>query len=363
MRNNCAICKNEIVFLYQKKNTPITFAPTLSDYGNDIYLIQDVYVCNNCGCVQLKDLIDPTILYSTSHNNTFNTPTWKEHHNKFVKFVLDNCTTNSILEIGGSSGVFYNLFKQNSNHIKYTCMDLCDQITDTSIPFIKGNCETYEFRDTETIVMSHVFEHLYNPSDFVENISNCDVKNVFISIPNMEHLLTLGSPSIIFNEHTYYVDIYLINWLFSNYGYKLTQLLEFKKHSLFIKFEKVNVDQKIELVNNKNIAIKMLEIHNMIEERFKLHNIPPNSFIVPAGHLGQLFYTIAKPEHIIGFLDNDLSKQGHRVYGTPYYVFSFDKLKEYNNESVHIFIYGGLYTDELIAQIKLINPNTIIHII
>ena len=46
--------------------------------------------CTSCGCVQLETLIDPDILYQEYHNDTVNTPTWKEHHSLFTSFI---CTS------------------------------------------------------------------------------------------------------------------------------------------------------------------------------------------------------------------------------------------------------------------------------
>jgi hypothetical protein len=180
----------------------------------------------------------------------------------------------------------------------------------------------------------------------------------------MTHLLQSKSPSIVFNEHTYYVDRQSIEWLFSKHGYSLRQFVEFKKHSLFFMFEKSDTIQQDAILQNRpEIAATMLEIQETLANRFKSREIPPNSFFVPAGHMGQLFYTAAKPDQILGFLDNDPSKQGCRVYGTPHYVYSFDTLKEYQNEDVHVFMYGGPYTDELIHQVRSLHSSAVIHIV
>ena len=359
-RDVCAVCNKDIVFLYTKNHTPITFSQTKSDYNTDIYTDQHIYACNNCGCVQLKNLIDPLILYNTAHNSTYNTPTWREHHNMFADFILDNSNKSSILEIGGASGILYNILKDKAPPLDYSCMDLCDPAPEIAPIFTKGNCETFEFNNTETIVMSHIFEHLYNPSIFVKNISNHNVNTIFISIPNMTSLLEAGSPSIINNEHTYYLDKNILTWLFATNGYKLSQFYEFKNHSLFFMFQKSD-ESTYSIDNRKDVAKKMLRINTLLEVRFNSYKIPAHSFFVPAGHLGQLFYTQTKPSQILGFLDNDPLKQGYRVYGTPYDAYSFDKLREYVNDPIHIYVYGGPYTEELVRQIKSLHSTAIIH--
>ena len=37
-----------------------------------------------------------------------------------------------------------------------------------NIEYISGNCETYNYTGINTIIMSHVFEHLYNPKEFIK---------------------------------------------------------------------------------------------------------------------------------------------------------------------------------------------------
>jgi hypothetical protein len=99
----------------------------------------------------------------------------------------------------------------------------------------------------------------------------------------------------------------------------------------------------------------MYDIYSNLLERFKKYNIPPNSFIVPGGHMGQLVYSIAKPESILGYLDNDKSKHNKRQYGTPNYIYPFDILDTYKGQEINVFIYAGPYTDEIIKQLSLYN--------
>lgn len=90
------------------------------------------------------------------------------------------------------------------------------------------------------------------------------------------------------------------------------------------------------------ISETMLYSFNDCKSRFEKIQIYPNSFIVPAGLYRQFMCTICKPDKLLGFLDNDKTKQNHRVYGTNFLVYSFDKLKEINHK-VYIYLYAGPY--------------------
>jgi hypothetical protein len=351
-RKNCVICGNTINFLYKLKNMPICLATTLEDITNDKVMDQYIFNCDNCNCVQIKNLIDPSILYGSAHNLTFNLPLWNEHHTEFIKFVTNKNHITSIMEIGGSSGALYNKIKElNINNIKYSCIDICEANYDTSgIEYITDNCENYEFKNTDCIVMSHIFEHLYEPIKLIENLSKSNIKDIYISIPNMTKLLENKSPSILHYEHTYFIDKLLSEYLFSHKGYELKDFFDFKTHSYFMKFSKTNCP-KMNIVQRKYITNEIYNIYTNIYNRFSKYILEQNSFIVPGGHLGQLFYSINLPTNILGFLDNDTSKQGKRQYGTPFRVYPFSKLNEYT-DSIKVYIYGGPYVDEILLQLK-----------
>lgn len=355
IRNSCVVCEGQLDDLYTLHDSPVTFSPVTTPYETDVRSDISMSFCTSCGCVQLKTLIDQTVLYSESHNETANTPTWKEHHRQFADFVHKH-NVDSITEVGGSSG---SLYQHLNKDIGYVCLDLCDPSPE--IPhFIKANCETYDFSKTVTICMSHVFEHLYAPRRFIENISK-DVQNVIISIPNMNHLLSIKSSSIVFNEHTFFLDKYSVEWMFGQYGYRLKDSQMYKNHSIFMFFQKSNDVVQNVLENRIYIPQQLKDIFQDMHRRFS--SIPrfENAFIAPAGHMGQLVYCTGNLQSISGFLDNDTSKQSKRVYGTPHFVFPFDKIKSIDCPTV--YVYAGVYTDEIIAQIKQINKTASVYII
>jgi hypothetical protein len=353
VRTTCVVCFGVLDHLYTIPKMPITFSPSTQPFETDMYSDTTFLACQQCGCVQLKTLIDPDILYSHAHNGTNESPTWTDHHRQFAKFFLSS-SPRSCIEIGGSSGVLFRLLPSD---IDYACLDICPP-TDSRISFIQGNCESFDFKNTKCVVMSHVFEHLYNPMKFLANLS---VDEVVISIPNMQHLLNIGSSSIVFNEHTYFVDKTNVEWMFSQHGYRCDAVYEYGNHSIFMRFCRDACATPLPLENRQFIQIQMLDIFHKTHTRFLREPIQPGSFIVPGGHMGQLFYTFTKPECLIGFLDNDKNKHGLRVYGTPYVVSSFDTLKEYNG--VNVYLYAGVYTDEIVAQIRTIQPTAKIHIV
>jgi hypothetical protein len=123
-------------------------------------------------------------------------------------------------------------------------------------------------------------------------------------------------------------------------------------------FEKVDVLVNIPIVNRTYIAETMKMIFEEMTLKVSQVKIADGAFIAPAGHMGQLLYSKIKSADLSGFLDNDKAKQGRRVYGTPYYVRSFETLK--GIDSPVVYLCGGVYNDEIRHQI--INLNNSAHI-
>jgi hypothetical protein len=359
-RSTCVIChrSDNFVEIHRLEKYPITPSSNSLELSSDEFNDCSFVSCILCGSVQLKTLIDPFKLYKDSHNSTENTPTWKEHHQLFAEFISESTNIDSILEVGGNSGILYTYLKKEIPN--YTILDICDtNDRPMDITFIEGNCETYDFNGHKTVVLSHTFEHLYNPIKFIDNLSRGKVESVYISIPNMEQLYQSKNISIIHNEHTFFVGDNEIRFLFSKSGYVCKIIKAFKKHSLFYHFIYDASSQPLTLYKNMERANYIKSYLKEFEESVSKIVIDKPSFICPAGHYGQkIFYYLQKySANIIGFIDNDISKQDKRVYGTTGLVYSPNILQKYKDTTINVILYAGPYTEELKNQLNLLHPN------
>lgn len=358
----CVLCKGELKEFFSRKEYPITCAPPDRQQvaDTDIFADQNFSICKVCSCLQLTNLIDPYVLYGNAHNDTFSTPTWLDHHKTFCDFIFSNSLLTSILEVGGSGKLFKLM---NHPEINYTCLDITEpsSIID-GITYITDNCESYNYSGHVNIVMSHVFEHLYNPHLFLEAITKGEITNVFISIPNMKALIDVNTVNVINNEHTFFIDKVSATWLFSQYGYTLVNYLEYKSHSLCMHFYKTDTPiYKTVPLPRPELETSLYNLFLNETSRLSDIIIKPNSFISPAGINGQFIIYSCKPSHIVGFLDNDKTKQDRRIYGSSYPVFSFDELIHHTTAT--IYIWNCQYTSEIIKQIQTYPTKTEIIII
>jgi len=356
-RIHCVICENkELKSIYTLTNYPISPTSTRLEENTDEYKDCVFLSCVKCGCIQLKNLIAPEKLYANLHNSTENTPTWKNHHIEFASFIKSHDTNCVFLEIGGNSGVLYNILK---DYVKdYTIMDLCrSPLLPKEITFIQGNCETYDIINTNSVIMSHTLEHLYNPRLLINNLNKSGVKYVFISIPNMDSLYNTKNMSIIHNEHTFFLGDNEIKYIFAQYGYKCLDSYDFRNHSRFYYFVYDNTSVSIPLIENTASSEGIPMLLKYYENKISDIIIQTPCYICPGGHYGQkIYYYLRKyKDYIKGFLDNDPTKQGQRVYGTSSFVYSPSELLKYNNTPVTIILYAGPYTEELKTQLNSIH--------
>jgi hypothetical protein len=356
-RTHCVLCNSyTLTHLYTLKDYPVT--PSPSEAFEDEFQDSIFVYCLQCGCSQLKILIDPVKLYSNSHNSTANTPTWKEHHKLFAEFITENISHSSILEIGGNAGILYNeIYKE---HITYTILDICDAHTrPPEIPFIKGNCETFDYTGHPCIVLSHTFEHLYHPRNFIDTLRRSNVASVFISIPNMNYMCDTKNISVLNNEHTFFLGSDEILYLFSQFGYICSSMKPFRNHSVFYHF--VSDPSCAPIAIKPNIERALIQCEIVKEYQAICDSIVINTpcFICPAGHYGQkLYYYLRRYSSFIeGFIDNDTSKQGKRLYGTLASVYSPNILQIYKDKHISIILYAGPYTEELKKQLNLLHPS------
>ena len=350
-RNNCVICNDELIFLYKRENFPMKICPTLDNENDDKYYDLQFSYCIDCGTVQLNKLIEPSILYNKNHNNTNSSPLWNKHNNEFYNFIINKIKPYvSIIEIGGSDGTLLKKF-DNKLFKKYTLIDLCD---DVELPKVDNvyyelkNCETDILPDGDIIIMSHVFEHLYNPRLFLENVyNNTTISDIYISIPYMEYLLNNNSYSFLSFEHTYYICKDNFEFLAKSCGWDIVEIVQFQNHSLFFKLKR----NKIRVCKKSNIDYnKIYNYFLNIENRLKNIKISTPSYCFPGGHFGQLLYYYLdanSKKNIINYVDNDITKQNKRIYGTSKFMISMDHIIESNN----FLVLNTPYSEEIIDKI------------
>jgi hypothetical protein len=353
-RELCVICENkEFECINSFSNFPIM--ATSSSGKQDILFDYTLILCNRCKCLQLENLVDAKYLYSPVYMNATFSPSWLDHHKTFCQFIVQNTTETSFLEIGANTGILYKIMLDYRS-IDYTTLDMYkNNELHSNIKFIEGNCEDFDYNGYNTVILSHVFEHLYNPRKFIEKIKNGNVSSVFISIPNFDLLVKEKAIITIHSQHTFFCGLDYIKYVFSLYHYRCETSFTYNGNfkSYMLKFVLDPNMLTLELpFTDKNM---LTDIYVNEINRISNTKLSKNTLICPAGIYGQyLYYFIKDKENVLGFIDNNKNRHGKPLYGTDKLVYSPTEIDYKNN---HILLCECPYKDEILESLSKISSN------
>ncbi|DAB29045.1 MAG TPA: methyltransferase [Sulfurimonas sp. UBA12504] len=368
-RTKCEITgSNDLELLHTLKNFPVYMGTILQDRNKDLVADMCWSISKSSGLVELNKLIPLEILYPENHAGAVG-GTWDSHHDEFAKF-LNQYVPKGIIEIGGAHGILSKKYQKYSE-INWTIVEPNPiPIEGVKAKFIK--CffdDTFTFEeDYDTIVHSHVFEHIYHPDTFIGHLSSfmTDGKNLLFSIPNMQVMLERKYTNCINFEHTIFLTEPYIEYLLAKYGFKIDKKEYFMDdHSIFygvIKdstIESIVLDKKL-YEKNKKLYLDYVDYHEKLVEELNKKIRQTNSPLYLFGAHVFAQYLIAfglGMDNIICLLDNDSNKQGRRLYGTDKQVQSPKILKEVKNPIV--ILKAGVYNNEIKKDIlENINAQT-----
>ena len=327
--------------------------------------------CLRCDCLYIKELIDRNFLYADNHNVDVVGSIWNEHYDKFSSFISDSIPDNSlVLEIGDPSAKTSSKCHEKGYIKNWRIVEPNPSPTVVLHDRTEVvNCwsEEYNFNDydQDALVLSHVFEHLWNPVDFLINASKSSKKGskLFLSIPNLTYALDSNflSPAGLCFEHTFYYDDESLIKMVENSGWKVSLVSKFYNQSFFVEavnekechddFDKkflINGSKVLSVVNETKVLID--RINKTIEKT----DLPVYLF----GGCERTQSLIAfgmKTDKIICVLDNGPAKIGTNLYGTKFTVFDPSIIKGVGE--CYVICHMGVYTDEIISGLKDINPS------
>ena len=180
------------------------------------------------GIVQLTKLIPPKILYKEQHVDGIG-KTWQNYYDYFSQYIV-NQNPKSILEIGGGSGqIADRVIKLNMN-VKCLIVEPNptykenDRVTILSSFFNQDlSISNVEKENIDTIVFSQVWEHSYDPIQFMDDIDTflkIGDKLIF-AYPDLELWLKRKYTNALNFEHTMLLTEKHIDALLTHYNFKV----------------------------------------------------------------------------------------------------------------------------------------------
>ena len=272
----------------------------------------NIYTCSKCKTVQTKYLGDLNEIYKYNHATNTGSIMNNLHHKNLDLILKYKDNINNIIEIGCSKGTLSDLILNNIK-LDYYIIEpnfIGDKNNKIIINDFYENVDDYNI-NANTIIISHVFEHFYNPKEILLKISNNkNIKNFFLVFPDLEYYINNNTLHVLNIEHTYYIDNdFLINY-FENYGFKLIEKQDYIGHSVLFYFIKNNTP----IINNNeliNINYSLDIFYNKIFDTIKRfndiinNNINKEIYIWPASiHSLYLIIFGLNDKLLSGMLDN-----------------------------------------------------------
>jgi len=368
IREKCLFCDFELSETYFKND----YENYISHYQVDINKNLDesikipfnICICSKCKTVQNKYLGDLSEIYKINHADSTGT-TMINLHKKNTNLILKyKEKIINIIEIGSSKGVLADNILEYLN-VKYYIIEpsfFGDRNNKIIIDDFYENVNDNNI-NANTIVISHVFEHFYEPKQILEKIYlNKNIQNFFLVFPDLEYYINNNVLHVLNTEHIYYIDNdFLIN-VIESYGFNLIEKEYYNGHSVLFYFNRDKFTEKKEInCINKNYSLDFYynNIFKNIERSTYLLNINNNckKYIWPASIHSLYLFTFGFDEKLLdGMLDNSSNKIGKKMYGTDLEIFSFNKIIEDNkNENIFIILNGGLFNSEVENKIKNTN--------
>jgi 2-polyprenyl-3-methyl-5-hydroxy-6-metoxy-1,4-benzoquinol methylase len=369
-RKSCVTCESgELSHHRTIKQFPVYMGTTTKSQEKDVFADQIWGKCQNCGCLQLQQLLPLDVLYSENHSSGAVGQMWVRHHLEFAKFILKNEAT-EILEIGAAHGVLARNILETKPHIKYTIIEPSPSSIPSEVTLIQDYVENRLdlVAEAKVIVHSHLIEHLYEPAKFIENLGDLMPQNslMYISFPNIEKLIQSGGTNSLNFEHTYYLYPSQIQYILEKNNFLIEEITSFEEHSYFIRCKKINnlsTDKEIpHLTKLIDGFDQMWDNLDFLVKKFnKISTKSENKIFLFGAHVFSqgLISLGLNLSHISGVIDNAPEKQGQRLYGTDLLVFSPEIVRDVKNCTV--VLKASHYQEEIRSQLLTINPS--VHII
>lgn len=351
---------------------PIYMGTTTTANPNEDVFVDQVWAeCGSCGVVQLKHLGDLDLVYMDNHHKIEVGSTWNRHHSSFADFIQSE-DGEEILELGPGAGYLASRLLSRAD-VKYTVVEPKPGAFPERVRVISGFVEDnyHLINASDTIVHSHLFEHLYFPRKFIEE--SCKHMKLgaklFISVPNFEGLLeSAGSVNVLNFEHTFFLHRSHLEQLLHHHGMRINEVALFEKHSFFVSATKVSEaseNSAPELERLEGWADKLVDLWGEVEDLASTYarnadNFGGKQYLFGAHVFSQAFLNkVPLGSQFDGVLDNDVTKQGSRLYGTALQVFG-PQILERTGEEKMVILMASHYQNEVREQLLSIHPNLLI---
>ena len=362
IRTNCIFCDNILNKSYFNSDYNIPIACySKSEVSNDIIIPYNVYKCNVCKTTQTKYLGDLNEVYKMNHADNTGSIMKNLHINVTNLIKKYTGTIKNIVEVGSSKGTLSDLVLDEKLVDKYYIIEPTYIGTKRENKIIINdyfeNINFNKYKDANTLIISHVFEHFYEPNKILKVIqNNLNIDNFFLVWPDLEFYKDNGIYHVLNTEHTFYVDNNFIIDLLNNYNFELIEKIYYTNHSVIFYFKRnFNLENRILINKNHDISNYFNSLINkkeLIQEFIKTNKKNGKTICIwPCSVHTQFLLIFLNNLDIDYVLDNSPKKINKYLYGHNLKCLSCSKEVTNNNNAV--ILNGGVFNKEIIKSINL----------
>jgi len=357
-RTKCIYCESTELNNFFENDTVVSLSQSFTiDIVKPYTMPFNILVCDKCYTFQNKYLGNLNIIYENNHVDSFGN-TKNVMFDLFKNFIIGNNKINGIIEVGASHDYFPRIIKEMIN-TEYYIIEPSFHGNPTGLNIIDKYVEEVNLSsiNANTIIMSSVFEHFYEPINLIRQLSNSkNIEYIYFNHPDYETNVETKTFTLLNSEHTFYIEAdFFINY-FKKYGFKLNKRNDLKNHSLFLEFQRDHTikDESLQLVNINSIPY-ITSYFNHINSIIKylnpllINKSNKKYYIWPASaHSMAIFINDFRYDLLDGMLDNSPNKIHKYSVGYGLKVYSFDEMIKQNDPNTSIIITGaGKYLDEI----------------
>jgi hypothetical protein len=282
--SKCRICDNtgliDVIHIYDQFLSP-TFVKTNQDNPlSDIKVSQTITLCDGCGLVQMRETVNPDLLYKQYFYRTATNDTMKRDLQKVVKFAMANTSLNAddiVVDIGANDCTMIQWFPSSAKRFGVEPAENIDwSNVDKSVSIIndyfnRGALTKRIGQDKVKIFTScAMFYDIDDPNTFVKTIKDTlDVNGVFIiQLSYIVSMIKNINFYDICNEHLSYYSLETLNNLMNLHDLEIYDAIE----------NNVNGGSALVAITHKGQRDKTARYKDLlrIEKGFNLHD--PETF-------------------------------------------------------------------------------------
>jgi SAM-dependent methyltransferase len=367
--SKCPVCNEEV-----KVIVTVRFVELVGLVEN---FDQEVKACDNCNYV-FSSVIPSEIM--TRYYKSFESSHYMDHHsqeivgedkikmtNRQLTFIIDKVKDfRSVLDIGALTGFNLNTFKKagykvhgvepSSNNVKFAKNKY-------NIDLFAGTLEEYyqekDVQKDDLVILSHVLEHIPNPLDFIEKVSQLNNKYLYIEVPAaLDYQFDNEPYGIFYYEHVNFFSLSSLDSIMERVGYQCIRGgVELNadntapgEPAIVTLWEKVESNKQRKGIKGVYKSSFLLnEYCRNSDNRFKkiqsiIDSIPQTTRLAVWGagsHTSRLLgMSNLRNKNIIKFYDNDSQKQKHMLLNKPITPFLQEDLDK-NIDNILISTHSG----------------------